>query len=583
MSPRPRRAFAYARQSVGSDEGIKQQRKALRKYAKRNRWEIVAEYADNDVSASRDRGDGTGWAQMLAGLAAGEASAVLCTEPSRLMRRLRDLVDLRDTGARLIATRKGLDSGTSGGGWMWSQLVVMAEHEIEQKEERRVPFARERHKAGHPTPGEPPYGYAWISAKDRGKKGRRWRVVPSEAAVVRWAFLRAAWEVERGPVDGAPVPNLAAMCRALNAKDRHTRSGAVWRSATLRRMLVNPVYAGLLQPRREDRLTLETSTGRERRGAETFDPADGTPGLWDALVTVETVTALRSALLDPRRTRNGGNVARRWPLSGLATCSTCSVPVRSGVDRQRKRVYRCPAGHLTRSGPLLDEFARALAIWRLSQPDAHGLVRPADGTDLDALDRERVDLTGRRDRLVDALAEGVLTREEIGPRLDDVRARLADLEERWGRAVKPSPLSGLLGADDVAARWDALPATAQHAALGALLRVQLEPVGKGVRARTFDDLAGSVLVEWVESDAVEQAARAHHERAQAAWLAGEFPTLSDALDATEDDWQTYPTRLPVPTPADLASIVPRFVGGLGDDTRGTLGAALSRAEPTTEP
>src|SRR5690606_34332559 len=71
------RIAIYARQSVKQDEGIDRQIEMCKAaIAGRGDMEVVAVYADNATSASRARGEGTQWAEMLAAFDRGEFDGV---------------------------------------------------------------------------------------------------------------------------------------------------------------------------------------------------------------------------------------------------------------------------------------------------------------------------------------------------------------------------------------------------------------------------------------------------------------------------------------------------------------------------
>ena len=59
-------------------------------------WVDAGTYVDSDVSASKDRGEGTGWHRLLADARAGKIDAVVAVDLDRLLRSTRDLNTLID-------------------------------------------------------------------------------------------------------------------------------------------------------------------------------------------------------------------------------------------------------------------------------------------------------------------------------------------------------------------------------------------------------------------------------------------------------------------------------------------------------
>src|SRR5690606_27102136 len=88
------RLASYARQSVGEDQGLRQQVEDCRNEASRRAWSLVAEFADNDTSASKARGAATAWAAMLRAFDAGEFDALIVTDVDRLTRSLTDVLEV---------------------------------------------------------------------------------------------------------------------------------------------------------------------------------------------------------------------------------------------------------------------------------------------------------------------------------------------------------------------------------------------------------------------------------------------------------------------------------------------------------
>src|SRR5699024_5727905 len=91
------RAAAYMRISQdrrGEGWAIGTQRRKIRQMAKDRGWQIVAEYEDSSVSASKPRGAGTDWARMLRDADRGDFTHVVAVDVDRLLRSTKDLISL---------------------------------------------------------------------------------------------------------------------------------------------------------------------------------------------------------------------------------------------------------------------------------------------------------------------------------------------------------------------------------------------------------------------------------------------------------------------------------------------------------
>lgn len=487
--PRVPRVAIYARQSVDEDQGIAQQLEDCRTEVHRRGWRVVAEYQDNDTSASKARGPKTAWSAMLKAFDAGEYDTVIVTETSRITRSLVDVLDIRPPrrDIRVVVIREGIDTELDD--FMLKQLVLLAEREVRIKTERAARYAVGRRLAGHPTPGKPPHGYRWVPSIERDAAGTRYRVDEAEAEDVRQIF--------REFLAGTP---LAQIGRDLSGAGRLTRQGVRWHSSSVRRVLLNPLYAALLPPAQP--------TGQ-------FDPTTidldaCTPGAWAAIIDRDQLVASRGRLIGVRPNHSG--TARKWLLSGLALCALCSHPVRSargethptarrstgGVAPSRRyHAYRCPRGHFMRNGDIIDEFVSELCIGRLSSDDASDLiVRGTDEVDVALLNSTREALRGRRQSIAGFVARGLMSAAEADESLVEIATELEEINDRIALAVRENPLAELLGVDDVRAWWESATLGRRRLIIGELMSVNIKPVGHGRRVTTLDGAASTVSIDW---------------------------------------------------------------------------------------
>lgn len=486
VTPQPRVAI-YARQSEDVDQGIAQQLDDCRAEAAKRGWRMVAEFRDNDTGASAARGPKTDWVRMLREFDAGTFDVLLVTETSRFTRSLTDVLDVTPPrrAIRVVVIREGIDTEIDA--FMLKQLVLLAEREVKIKASRAARYAAERRKEGHPTAGMTPHGYRWLSAGDRGPAGTRYVVDEVEAADVRRIFAEF--------LAGASLGQIA---RDLNDAGRTTRKGARWRSATVRRILMNPFYAALLPPAQP--------TGKHELA--TINLQACTAGAWEAIVEPEQLVATRGRLVGVKPNHNG--TARRWLLSGLARCSVCREPVRSArgethpsarkdgsgtAPRQRYHAYRCINGHFMRNGDLIDEYVAMLCIARLSEPDAATLLSPQPGkVDVAALHTRRDALRATRKNVFSLIDDDPSRLADAQDRLEDLEERLRTVDSEIASAVSMSPFADLVGVEDVRAWWDAKTLARRRAIVEFLVSVAICPVGKGRRVTSWEAVAETVAV-----------------------------------------------------------------------------------------
>lgn len=490
LEPVVPRVAIYARQSVDEGQGIAQQLDDCRSEVRRRGWRVVGEYEDNDTSASKKRGPKTAWAAMLKAFDASEFDTIIVTETSRITRSLIDVLDIRPPrrDIRIVVIREGIDTELDD--FMLKQLVLLAEREVKIKTERAARYAVGRRLAGHPTPGKPPHGYRWVPSIDRDPSGTRYTIDASEAEDVRRIFAEF--------LAGAP---LAQIARDLSDAGKMTRLGARWHSSTVRRVLLNPLYAALLPPAQP--------SGHFDSAAIDLDTC--TPGAWEAIIARDHLVASRGRLIGVKPNHSG--TARKWLLSGLAVCAVCSHPVRSArgethptarrnstltAPSRRYHAYRCPQGHFMRNGDIIDEFISELCIARLSADDALGLIAPrTDEIDVAILHTNREALKDRRRSIAGFVARGLMPETEADESLNQIAEELRMISDQIALAVREDPLAELADVENVRWWWESATLARRRILIDLLMRVRIQPVGHGKRVSTLEGAAASVVVDWV--------------------------------------------------------------------------------------
>ena len=488
------RAALYLRQSLDRDnrqEGIERQRARCRALAESRGWEIVDEYVDNDVSASKPRGTGTAWHRLIEDSKHGRIDVVVAVDQDRILRGIRDLVTLIDVGAKITTVDGELDLATADGEFRATLAAGLARFEVQRKSERQRRANAHRRERLLPAGGRRAFGYTKLRAGAStdwptrvAADGREWPDYghaphePEATAVRRgYAMLLA----------GATIRSIA---RTWNADGLTTTVGYPFEAHSVRAILSNPRYAGLVAP---------------PRGSESAAPshnlglADLPVGRWEPLVSPETWAAARDLLADPVRRTSPGAMPRTL-LSGIATCGVCGASMKAGVVRNISS-YRCSASpHLSRKRDDADHFVTHVVLERLSRPDAAELLRRGDAPDIDKLRAELAAATAGESNVLALVARGATTLPKAEAMLRDLRVEIGKLEAKLSDAGRVDAFGDLVAeanaaGDDADGRWSAvatvwrgLDVDRQRAIVRALMSLEMRSPGKG--SRTPRDPAG---------------------------------------------------------------------------------------------
>lgn len=460
------RVAMYLRQSydpTSNELGVGRQREAVEAFTSQRGWPIVRTYVDNDVSATA-RAPRPEFEAMLADVATGQFDVIVARHMDRLLRRLTELERVLDVcsphGVHVVTAQDGVDTSTDGGRLVARILGSVAQGEVERKAARQRAAALQAAEQGAPIPRRR-FGF-----EADGKTHR-----PDEAEAVRWVFH----DFLAGESQGAIV-------QALNdAGFRTARSGSLWNRSSLRALLLNPAHAGLRLHRPTDSdVAFSTSPQDFIVGR----------GQWEPIVSEDVWRAAAKMLTDPARWRapNHGKAL----LTGVAQCE-CGATVVSTSVRGGVRAYRCPqTSHVTRRAEPIERYVEDVMVARLSLPDAAEVFAPEEGA---AGESAEADVLRRRlEDVAEDYADGAITRRQFQVASERIKARLVDLEARIASALARSAAAQVVSAADVGVAWAELPVVVRRGLIRQWMRVQILPVGRGVR--TFR--SESVLIEWLD-------------------------------------------------------------------------------------
>ena len=486
---RPLRAVAYLRLSKASDhldDTLTRQRDDTLDMCQRRGYTVVEVLEDGGISAYDTRHSRPGYDRLLALIRAGSVDRVVCYNVDRLHRSTRQLLDYlelcRSRGVITEATQgQDLNPMSSDGILMASILGSVATAESARKAERVNRAKLQAVEQGVFQQGGRYRAYGWTRAGE---------VIPAEAEVVREAADRL--------LEGQ---SLRSITRDMAARGVLTAAGRPMDAQALRRILKHPRTAALSSWSPAD----DDGNHSERNRVILAQ------GQWEPLLDRETWEAVVALLENPARSTNHVGTAPRHLLTGHARCSVCGgkmITVSDGKasDGTPRRTYKCSntgdgRRHVTRRVNVLDPYVVTVVLAALEAMDLGQYLTAGDAHD----DGAAASLVAQRRELEERLADleaslasvsggavAVITRAvaKVSGELETVTERLAEVNQAEGG----SALTAVIGADDMAQRWDGLDIETRRRVVRELVTVTIHPARPG-RGGFDPDLVDVALTE----------------------------------------------------------------------------------------
>jgi DNA invertase Pin-like site-specific DNA recombinase len=433
--------------------GVARQEEDCRALVERLGWSTARVFSDNDVSAysGKTRPE---FEAMLDGLKRGEFDALVCWHTDRLYRSMKDLervIEVCDAGSVPIRTVNGgdLDVSNASGKMVARILGSVSRQESEHKAERQRRANKQRAESGGWWSSHRVFGYSMDGVP-----------LEAEAELVR----QAAADVLTGV-------SLTAIARRWNAAGVTTTRGATWNVPRVKRLLVNPRYAGIrtYQPKGQPRRIL----------------GDGD---WTPLFDKDIHAGVVATLCDPSR-RVAVSWERRFIGSFRYRCGKCDAPMKhTRAPHADGRVYEryvCSASaHLSRAQGPLDEYVEQVAMtFMRDQKKLHKILAAKGHKKIDpaALRAQRAALAAQRDELATLFADGVLDGPGVRRESAKLAAKIAALDSELAELARRSPLADLLseGVEKLDERWAAASPDIKGKVIDELFVVRVLPSPKG--------------------------------------------------------------------------------------------------------
>jgi site-specific DNA recombinase len=465
------RIASYARMShdpSGEMKGIERQYDECVKLAQRWDWGEVPEHLrfdDNDLSAYSGKRR-PGFEKLLAAIARGEVTVVLCWHTDRLYRNIGDLLRIIDVGVprNLVikpVTGPELDLSTPTGKAIAQILASIAEMESAHKANRQILANAQRAELGEWSTNNRAFGYT-MSGEPLEPEATAYRTAVADVLAGKSIQgVAKQWNAQG-------LKTTLAGTTQIRGEKENVVSGT-WNAPRVRRVIMNPRYAGL----------------KVHRGKVIGE------GHWTRLIEVEDHHNVLALVSDPSRVNNV-SFERKYIGSGIYLCGKCSGPMKAAQPGGRKsRAYVCrDHAHILRVGQPLDDHVTDVLLARLGDSDAH-LMLDDRRIDIPALRAQQQVLRTRLDKLADQFAEGAIDDSQLRRGTGTLRAKLAPIDADLAEAARIDPVVGLLAAADgdparLEECWNELSPATKSKIVDNLMTVTINPIGKKFGAKGFD-------------------------------------------------------------------------------------------------
>lgn len=405
---RPKRVLGYCRVSSAIQArgtSLADQQKAIETYAKARGLEVAKFYVEAESSV-RERIESRH--QMRALLeAVRQGDLVLCDNLDRWSRdpefTFKSIREMREKGAHFYSVGDSCDPETSDGDTMLNFRILFAREEHKRIKRRLVGTRKTLRTLGYYVEGLPPFGYARAHPKGyRGAEKNILVIVEPQVEVVRKAFSMSAAGFGLEAIREATGLAKSQACKMLH--NRH--------------------YLG-----------------------EVFADGKWIPGRHPPIVTRATFDSANQGLTARRYggARASGHQGRTatWMLRDVAFCGLCgrrmTVRYSAIVGYYICRYYTECGGKSARVdhveagvGELVLAHLAELREQLSSEPESARQVIPKDAAS------QRARLHARRERFLEAFADGHMVRATLAEKLAKIDADLLALEVLDDEA--PSPL-----------------------------------------------------------------------------------------------------------------------------------------------
>jgi len=303
-------------------ESLETQQKRLCAYVdSKEGWSVVESYKDAGISAKNT--NRTEFVRMMSDIEQGKLDAILCTKLDRMFRNTKDFLDITESlekkNIKFVCLDGNIDTTTPTGRVFSTMRAAFAQFERETTAERVRDVMCSRAEQGKWNGGIVPYGYQL--------ENEELTIHPIESEVVKKVYNIYLKRM-----------SIRYVTQKLNSDGIKTRKGDLWSIISIRRILTNPFYYGVLVYNKRSH---SYSGELKRNPKEEYIESKGNhPVIIELFDEVQSCIKQQSKIIFKSNTK--------YLMTGLIYCSQCGSRMHgmlTGRPLNKHAYYRCH-GHV---------------------------------------------------------------------------------------------------------------------------------------------------------------------------------------------------------------------------------------------
>jgi len=322
--------------TMQANEGVSlsQQEEMLKKYCEEHNYEIVKIYSDKGISGKDIKGR-PAMKQLLMDATKKDFDLVMSWKLSRISRSVKDVLEIFDTFERNNIKYKSLtenfETETPSGRMVFQIMAVVNEMERNQISDNVSGAMSYLASQGYYLGGCAPLGYDLKSNHSGDRRTSSLVINEQEAMTIRLIFdlYTKGWGYKR-------------IANHINAMGMKSKKGHHLAISTIRDILTNPIYVGLL------RYNNYTNWSKKRRKGKNPNPII-VKGIHEPIISEEVwEKALVRMKGDKKAVKKHNGF---YPLTGILKCPECGASmVLGGSSQQGKRIFYYICGNFHSKG-----------------------------------------------------------------------------------------------------------------------------------------------------------------------------------------------------------------------------------------